>query len=296
MLCRIVAVAIQSVARVAFGEGTEEMGPWAVALQFYLQRIFPGCVIEKQLFDGPREPMTLMIFPHNGILPTFGFVLDCQKYSSASTGHLHEERNTNAQNQKSSTFCAIILKFGTDSTRSMTSSDFDWFKKYTFPQPVLLRPRRFAGLSTDIYNKALSELNLKQHIYPNPQDFETTIIDCLILFASKADYFTTLPIADVNLTIPGKDTHLLQLKGLELGVPESFDDSLKPNAVHPAHTKVCYDEDSYFFMTVPFVFVKQGAGAGNPDYLVSKLMIMRHVDEPPNNIENFETVTRLITK
>ena len=83
-------------------------------------------------------------------------------------------------------------------------------------------------------------LNLKQYVHPNAQNFQNAIMDCLTLFATGADYFTTLPLTSIKLTLPGRDTHLLRLEVLGLHWVESVKYLVLPNVAYPAYTKLAY--------------------------------------------------------
>ena len=100
LLRRIVAVAIQSVARMTFGGGKREKDILATSLQRYLRRIFPDCAIRKYSSRDYKKPMDLVFVQKKGITSISGLVLDCQECSSDSTNYSQEETGTNAQHQR----------------------------------------------------------------------------------------------------------------------------------------------------------------------------------------------------
>lgn len=296
MLQRIVAVAIQSVACMAFKGVKRERDVLVPALQDYLQRVFPGCVVKSEQLSKHHKPMGILVDLQNHAPFAFGFVLDCQSCPSDSTDNLVEKESISVRRHRLLPFCAIVLYLDPASTRSPTIHDADWLKNFTFPKAVLLKPRRFASLSTDIYNNALLRLNLKQNIYPNAKNFETAIMDCLNLFASKADHYASLPLTDITLTLPGVDTHLLRLEELGLNLPESVKYLVQPNVVYPAWTRLAHNEDAYFVVAVPFVAAKPRFDTNTTRDLIPRLVIMRHVDEALESIKNTGLVLKVAYK
>ena len=107
-------------------------------------------------------------------------------------------------------------------------------------------------------------------------------MDCLTLFAMSADYYASLPFAEINIELPGRETHLLRLETLDLHLPKTVKYVVQPNAAYPAYTTIAYTDDSCYKVATPFVLIQGGVGAD--DDLAPKLVVMRHVDEALSDI------------
>lgn len=287
MLQRIIAVMIQSCIHLPFGGRVREMSTLIIMSQRYLQRIFPNCTVQHYMTRSYKKPMQLVSLPKDKVSPVTGFVLDCRECPKHSSRY----RLLGEGEQGPPPFCTIVLNFGPNPTCSITIRDFLWFRKSTFPNAVPLKPRRFAGLSTDIYNNALLELNLKNSIYPNARDYGAIIMDCLTLFAMNVDHFTNFSLDDVSLELPGRDTHLLRLEALELRFSEPVRYVVQPNVVYPSHTTIAYNEHARFMVAVPFVLVRMPSGEGD---FPPKLIVMKHADEGSEKFTNTGTFFRVM--
>jgi hypothetical protein len=285
LLQRIIAVGIQSMVRLQFGGEWKEKIAIKKQLQHFLQRILPGCTVEQTRFSTNKPPMSPFFNIHNNMPFLSGFVLDCRECSGEIMDVLSEEINKSGWKPSGSPqYCALVLRFGTPPTPSMTIDNFLWFRRYAFPNIVQLKPRRFASISTDIYNNALSKLNLDKNIYLGKQNFESIMTECLTLYALGYDHFSTLPASKVNLALPGRETELLGVEVMDINITELSRYLVRQRVVYPAYTILAYGENAFYTIAVPFVLIQEELEMGG---VTSKLVIMRHVDEVPNDAINY---------